>query len=173
LKCLNVGRLGGWNSKGGSHPQFFVSVAFKGVSFGVSLLFATLARGSICVEGKGVRGANGWRERNGLGWERVEGVGRTAWREVPGMGAGMEIANIKGRGTCLRQAGPPLRQGRSLRFRQGRDVPTRKGRDLRAARVRRTGLPKAGRPTCGRQARDRANATEGSYHIGTVSQVLL
>jgi hypothetical protein len=30
-------------------PMFFVSVASKGVSFSVSLLFATLAKRSICV----------------------------------------------------------------------------------------------------------------------------
>ena len=37
-------------------PQFFVSVAFKGVSFEVSRLFATLAGRSISVASKGVMG---------------------------------------------------------------------------------------------------------------------
>ena len=38
-------------------PLFFVSVASKGVSLAVSLLFATLAGISISVAAKGVRGA--------------------------------------------------------------------------------------------------------------------
>jgi hypothetical protein len=37
-------------------PLFFVSVAAKGVSFAVSLLFATLAGRSISVAAKGLRG---------------------------------------------------------------------------------------------------------------------
>jgi hypothetical protein len=38
----------------GPLPRFFVSVASKGVSFSVSLLFATLAGRSISVADKGV-----------------------------------------------------------------------------------------------------------------------
>jgi len=38
------------------HPLFFVSVAFKGLSQAVSLLFATLAGRSISVASKGLRG---------------------------------------------------------------------------------------------------------------------
>ena len=54
-------------------PRFFVSVASKGVRFSVSLLFATLARWSISVADKGLRGARCWREGNGLGWHAFEG----------------------------------------------------------------------------------------------------
>ena len=36
--------------------MFFVSVASKGLSFGVSLLFATLAGRCVSVAAKGVRG---------------------------------------------------------------------------------------------------------------------
>ena len=36
-------------------PLFFVSVAYKGLSQAVSLLFATLARGSISVAAKGLK----------------------------------------------------------------------------------------------------------------------
>jgi hypothetical protein len=36
--------------------MFFVSVAFKGFSDSVSLLFATLAENSVSVESKGVTG---------------------------------------------------------------------------------------------------------------------
>jgi len=55
-------------------PVFFVSVASKGVSFAVSLLFATLAERSISVAAKGLAGARCWRESNGRGWEEFEGV---------------------------------------------------------------------------------------------------
>jgi hypothetical protein len=40
---------------GAPTPLFFVSVASKGFSFSVSLLFATLAEGSISVAAKGVK----------------------------------------------------------------------------------------------------------------------
>ena len=53
------------------HPVFFVSVAAKGLSQAVSLLFATLAARSISVASKGVMGAKCRRESNGLGWEDV------------------------------------------------------------------------------------------------------
>jgi hypothetical protein len=44
------------------YPLFFVSVAAKGFSFGVSLLFATLVKRSICVAAKGfmVGQENNW-----------------------------------------------------------------------------------------------------------------
>ena len=61
-------------------PVFFVSVASKGVSFGVSLLFAILAEGFTCVASKGVMGADCWRESNGLGWRDLGEVRRTTWR---------------------------------------------------------------------------------------------
>src|SRR5713226_5943 len=49
----------------GCGPLFFVSVAAKGLSPAVSLLFATLAGKSISVAAKGVRGALCWREGDG------------------------------------------------------------------------------------------------------------
>jgi hypothetical protein len=55
-------------------PLFFVSVAFKGVSFAVSLLFASLAGSFISVAAKGLMGARCWRESNGHGWDDFEGV---------------------------------------------------------------------------------------------------
>ena len=69
------------DAQGGAHtPMFFVSVASKGFSFAVSLLFATLARRSISVAAKGLTGTKCWRERNGLGWEDFGGIRRTTWR---------------------------------------------------------------------------------------------
>ena len=59
--------------------MFFVSVASKGVRFGVSRLFAPLTGKSICVASKGVMGMDCWRESNGLGWEEFGGVRRTTW----------------------------------------------------------------------------------------------
>jgi hypothetical protein len=50
-----------------SHPLFFVSVASKGLSLGISLLFATLAGRSVSVADKGVMGAECWRESNRFG----------------------------------------------------------------------------------------------------------
>jgi hypothetical protein len=41
-------------------PVLFVSVAAKGFSLTVSLLFATLARRSISVASKGLRGSIAW-----------------------------------------------------------------------------------------------------------------
>ncbi len=57
-------------------PLFFVSVAYKGLSQAVSLLFATLAGISISVAAKVLMGAKCWRESSGLGWEDFEGVRR-------------------------------------------------------------------------------------------------
>jgi hypothetical protein len=70
-------------------PLFFVSVAFKGVSFGVSLLFTTLAERFVSVAAKGVRGADCWRESNWVEWEDIEGVRRTGWRARPAEASGM------------------------------------------------------------------------------------
>src|SRR5713226_10155893 len=61
-------------------PLFFASVASKGLSPAVSLLFATLAGRSISVATKGPTGADCWREINWEGWEDFGGVRRTAWR---------------------------------------------------------------------------------------------
>ena len=61
-------------------PRYFVSVAFKGLSPDVSLLFATLAGESISVAAKGLMGAGCWLESNGMGCEDSGGVRRTTWR---------------------------------------------------------------------------------------------
>src|SRR5882672_9011703 len=61
-------------------PLFFVSVASKGLTPTVSLLFATLARRSISVAAKGLTGADCWRESNCVGSEDSEEVRRTTWR---------------------------------------------------------------------------------------------
>ena len=52
------------SKRGAPHPLFFASVACKGLSSVVSLLFATLAGRSIGVAVKELTGADGWRERN-------------------------------------------------------------------------------------------------------------
>ncbi len=78
------------NGKNTPTPWFFVSVASKGFSSAVSLLFATLAGESISVAAKGLMGAGCWRESNGLGCEDFGGVRRTAWAiEALGKRAGM------------------------------------------------------------------------------------
>jgi hypothetical protein len=61
-------------------PAFFVSVTSKGVSFAVSLLFATLAGESISVVVKGLMETVCWRESNDMGWEDFGGVKRTTGR---------------------------------------------------------------------------------------------
>jgi hypothetical protein len=61
-------------------PLFFVSVASKGLSQDVSLLFATLAGRFISVAAKGLTGAECWRESNWEGQEDFGGVRRTTWR---------------------------------------------------------------------------------------------
>jgi len=61
-------------------PLFFVSVAAKGVSSTVSLLFATLAGRCISVAAKGLTRTKCWRESNWVGAEDFEGTRRTTWR---------------------------------------------------------------------------------------------
>ena len=61
-------------------PLFFVSVASKGFSWTVSLLFATLAGRRTSVAAKGLAHAKCWRESNRLEWEDPGGVRKTAWR---------------------------------------------------------------------------------------------
>ena len=63
-------------------PLFLVSVASKGFSRRVSLLFAILAERCITVAAKGLIGADCWRESNWVRWEDLEGVRRTARREA-------------------------------------------------------------------------------------------
>src|SRR4029077_18268343 len=65
-------------------PLIFVSVASKGFSPDVSLLFATLAGRSISVEAKGFRGADRWQESNARGWTDFEGARKTTWRSPMG-----------------------------------------------------------------------------------------
>ena len=63
--------------------MFRVSVASKGFSCGVSLLFATLAGRFISVAAKGLTGAECDRDccrvGGGVGWEDPDGVRRTIW----------------------------------------------------------------------------------------------
>jgi len=66
-------------------PLFFVSVASKGFSLAVSLLFATLARRFISVAAKGLTETDCWRESNWVGWRGSEGVRRTT-RRAPMIG---------------------------------------------------------------------------------------
>jgi hypothetical protein len=65
--------------KRGSHPLIFVSVASKGFRFSVSRLFAILAGRSISVAFKRFTEEGYWRKSNGLGWENLGWVRRTAW----------------------------------------------------------------------------------------------
>jgi hypothetical protein len=91
--------LEGWeNEVGTPTPVFFVSVASKGLSCGVSLLFATLAGGFINVAAKGLTGADCWREGNGPGWEDFGGVRRTTWRADMGGVAPSYAKGAAGRG---------------------------------------------------------------------------
>ena len=71
-----------------------ISVAAKGLSHSASLLFATLAGSCISVAVKGFTQAKCWRESNRLGWEDLGGVRRTAWRAGPGTETGMQKAHI-------------------------------------------------------------------------------
>src|SRR6266403_4623327 len=82
-------------------PLFFVSVAAKGVSSTVSLLFATLAGRSISVAAKGLTRTKCWRESNWLGREDFGGVRRTTWRadmvrRAPSVPTGPESGIAKG-----------------------------------------------------------------------------
>ena len=65
----NVGRQRTLVNYSTSTPLFFVSVASKGLSHAVSLLFATLAREFVSVAAKGLMGVYCWREGNCVGWE--------------------------------------------------------------------------------------------------------
>jgi hypothetical protein len=55
-------------------PLFFVSVASKGLSQSISLLFATLAGRCISVAAKGLIRAKRRREISCVGWEDFERV---------------------------------------------------------------------------------------------------
>jgi len=55
-------------------PRFFVSVASKGLSWGVSLLFATLAGRFISVAAKGLKGMVGSGQ-----WTVASGEKRRGW----------------------------------------------------------------------------------------------
>src|SRR6267142_1932344 len=71
---------GRWLTITHTSPLVFLSVASKGFTTTVSLLFATLARRSISVAAKGLTGADCWRESNCVGSEDSEEVRRTTWR---------------------------------------------------------------------------------------------
>src|SRR5882724_5278360 len=94
-------------------PLFFVSVASKGLSPGVSLLFATLAREFVSVAAKRVTGVDCWRESNCVGWKDSGDVRRTTWPiEALGKRASMD------RGAPSFPAGPesaiPTRSGSTI-----------------------------------------------------------
>jgi len=81
-------------------PLFFVSVASKGLTPTVSLLFATLTGEFISVAAKGLTGVDCWRESNCVGWKDSEEVRRTTWRasmdrRAPSFPAGPESAIAK------------------------------------------------------------------------------
>jgi hypothetical protein len=59
---LHVGTFERWNVKIAPNPRFFVSVASKGFSIDVSLLFATLTGRPIRVANKGVGDAEQRKE---------------------------------------------------------------------------------------------------------------
>src|SRR6266403_4376926 len=71
---------GSWLTITPPTPLFFVSVASKGLRSAVSLLFATLAGGSISVAAKGFKGVDRWREGSCVGWKDSEEVRRTTLR---------------------------------------------------------------------------------------------
>ena len=75
-KCSNIGTPKGEIPS----PLFLVSVASKGLSPTVSLLFAILAMEFISVAAKGLTGVEGWRESNCVGWKDSEEVRGTTWR---------------------------------------------------------------------------------------------
>jgi hypothetical protein len=88
-------RLGARQGSSAPTPWLLVSVAFKGLSYTISLLFATLAGRLVNVAAKGLTGTYCWRESNWLGWEDFGGVRRTTWRahikgEAPSSPAGPE-----------------------------------------------------------------------------------
>src|SRR5260370_41792107 len=92
-------------------PRFFVSVAAKGLSWGVSLLFATLAGSFISVAAKALKGMVGSGP-----WTVVSGEKRGGWgmgnpSGLHGTGRGL----ARGRGWRLVRvlsdaSGLPLRQ---------------------------------------------------------------
>src|SRR6266403_4732372 len=84
-------------------PLFFGSVASKGLSPAVSLLFATLAGRSISVAAKGLMRTRCWQQSNWVGAEDSERVRRTTWRagmvrRAPSFPTGPESANRQSRG---------------------------------------------------------------------------
>src|SRR5713101_4683619 len=80
-------------------PMFLVSVASKGFSSAVSLLFATLAMRSISVAAKGLMEAKCWRGNNSLRWKDFGGVRRTAW-PIKGLGKRAGMAYQGGKESC-------------------------------------------------------------------------
>ena len=74
--------------------MFFVSVASKGFTPGVSLLFAILARRSISVAATGLMGEDCWRESTWEEWEDFGGFRRNAWRASPGTVTGMQMRHM-------------------------------------------------------------------------------
>jgi hypothetical protein len=86
-----VGRFEGWEVRGPA-PWFLVSVASTGLRFGVSRLFAALARRAVSVASKGFTETDCWLEGNCVraddfgevrGTARCEGMKREARKTVP------------------------------------------------------------------------------------------
>ena len=107
---------------GAPTPLFFVSVACKGVSSAVSLLFATLAGRFISVAAKGLTGADCWQESNWVGFEDFEGVRRTTWRAGPGIATGMQMTHMVRRALSF-----PTGPESAIPTRPGSMAPTRSG----------------------------------------------
>src|SRR5438132_14226871 len=96
--------------EGTPHPWFFVSVASKGFSAAVSLVFATLAEKSISVAAKEVRGVNCRRKSNSEKCEEFVAVGRIARRpgtvrKAPSFPTGLESVIPTGSGSTITKVG--------------------------------------------------------------------
>ena len=91
-----AGQGAGMSKGGAPTPLFFVSVASKGFSHAVSLLFATLTGGTISVAAKGLTLHQNCARR-GRRASASGAVRRTAWRASPGTETGMSR-------NCMRDA---------------------------------------------------------------------
>src|SRR5216684_2671176 len=103
------------------YPLFFVSVASKGLSQAVSLLFATLARRRVSVAVKGLMEAKYWRESSGSRWKDFGGVRRNTWPiEALGKRASMGCDSFR--------PGRDLRPATDMGLRCGRGTERRAGK---------------------------------------------
>jgi hypothetical protein len=85
--------------RGGHHPSvFFVSVASEGFSRDVSLLFATLAGGSISVASKGLRAIVGRGQWSVVSGEKKRGLGiggNGDWKTAVGTLEGLQVCRFR------------------------------------------------------------------------------